>query len=79
MPRKKNQIADQASIEIKNTVEIPITDQVDIKEVESETQLETTQPEIVQNIKEFSKPKRKIIKLIETICGPRTITVEVDE
>ena len=79
MPRKKNQIVDQASIEIQNTVEIPITDQVDIKEVESETQLETTQPEIVQNIKEISKPKRKIIKLIETICGPKTITVEVDE
>ena len=29
------------------------------------------------NIKEISKPKRKIIKLIETICGPKTITVEV--
>lgn len=79
MPRKKNQIVDQASIEIQNTAEIPITDQVDIKEVESETQLETTQSEIVQSIKEFSKPKRKITKLIETICGPKTIIVEVDE
>ena len=79
MPRKKNQIVDQASIEIQNAVEIPITDQVDIKEVESETQLETTQPEIVQNIKEFSKSKRKITKLIETICGPKTIIIEVDE
>lgn len=79
MPRKKNQIVDQASIEIQNTAEIPITDQVDIKEVESETQLETTQSEIVQNIKEFSKSKRKITKLIETICGPKTIIVEVDE
>ena len=79
MPRKKNQIVDQASIEIQNAVEIPITDQVDIKEVESETQLETTQPDIVQNIKEFSKSKRKITKLIETICGPKTIIIEVDE
>ena len=75
MPRKKNQIIDQANIEIPNTVEIPITDQVDIKEVESEIQSQN----IVQNIKEISKPKKKITKLIETICGPRTIIVEVDE
>lgn len=75
MPRKKNQIIDQANIEIPNIVEIPITDQVDIKEVESEIQSQN----IVQNIKEISKPKKKITKLIETICGPRTIIVEVDE
>ena len=75
MPRKKNQIIDQANIEIPNTVEIPITDQVDIKEVESEIQSQN----IVQNIKKISKPKKKITKLIETICGPRTIIVEVDE
>ena len=75
MPRKKNQIIDQANIEIPNTVEIPTLDQTDIEEVESEIQSQN----IVQNIKEISKPKKKITKLIETICGPRTIIVEVDE
>ena len=75
MPRKKNQIADQASIEIPNTVEIPTLDQTDIEEVESEIQSQN----IVQNIKEISKSKKKITKLIETICGPKTIIVEVDE
>ena len=75
MPRKKNQIIDQANIEIPNTVEIPTLDQTDIEEVESEIQSQN----IVQNIKEISKSKKKITKLIETICGPRTVIVEVDE
>lgn len=84
MPRKKNQIIDQNNaddliLDQVNVEEIESETQLETEKKESETQLETTQPEIVQNIKEFSKSKRKITKLIETICGPKTIIVEVDE